>query len=94
MRTTLFIFFLALATPATAQSSGCVQLGNKSTDQRVWWLCPRGEVFEAEYRYYGNWSDPYPLRTQYAPCPWMEHVSAWLCTSARYACTTTACRKL
>jgi len=87
-------FLLASAAAEThAQSAGCVLIGNPDTDQRVWRLCPNGAAFEQEYRYWGNRSSFYPIRTEYAPCRWESATNSWSCRTVRYACTPSSCSR-
>jgi hypothetical protein len=83
---------LAVAAHGTqAQTAnGCISYGNQKTDF-TWRLCPAGEKYERQYRYFGVWSDFYRVASDAGACNWVANRSGWVCPDRTIKCDTRRC---
>jgi hypothetical protein len=87
----LFAAYLTFGFAAAAQpAEGCVAYGDEKTDF-TWRLCPAGEKFERQYRYFGVWSDFYKVRSDAGACNWSAGSSAWMCPDRTIRCDSRKC---
>jgi hypothetical protein len=87
-----FVVLCAIANFEThAQGAdGCVAYGNEKTDF-TWRLCPAGEKYERQYRYFGVWSDFYRVSSETGACNWSANRSSWVCPDRTIRCDAKRC---
>ncbi|MCC6780068.1 MAG: hypothetical protein IT537_26115 [Hyphomicrobiales bacterium] len=88
----LVAFVTALAcAPGASAADACASYGDERTDF-TWLLCPDGKKYERQYRYFGVWSDFYPVPGNAGACTWSGARSAWICPDATIVCNGLRCR--
>ena len=71
-------------------ADGCVAYGNDKTDF-TWRLCPGGEKYERQYRYFGVWSNFYRVTSETGACNWSATRSSWVCPDRTIRCDAKRC---
>ena len=85
----LVAVWIAAASVSSAKAAdGCVDYGDTKTDF-TWRLCPAGEKYERQYRYFGVWSDFYRVNSYTGACNWSA--DRWVCPDRTIRCTATRC---
>ena len=84
------IWFLGASTGGMAAVERCVAYGDENTDF-TWRLCPDGEKYERQYRYYGVWSRFYRVARDVGACQWSPLRSSWICPDVVIRCNTERC---
>src|ERR1700704_2579754 len=75
----LVAVWIASASVSGAKAAdGCVAYGDSKTDF-TWRLCPAGEKYERQYRYFGVWGSFYSVRSRTGKCDWSASKSSWVC---------------
>jgi hypothetical protein len=79
------------AAPVSAQAADrCIAYGDVKTDF-TWRLCPAGEKYERQYRYFGVWSDFYRVNSEIGACRWSASASSWVCPDRTIRCDARSC---
>ena len=87
----LVAVWMAAASVSGAQAAdGCIAYGDSKTDF-TWRLCPAGEKYERQYRYFGVWSDFYRVNSYTGVCNWSAERATWTCPDRAIRCTATRC---
>ena len=68
----------------------CVAYGDDNTDF-TWLLCPAGEKYERQYRYFGVWSKFYGVKSYTGACDWSAPKSSWVCPEKVIRCDAKRC---
>ncbi len=82
----------AVATsPSGAKAADrCMAYGNEKTDF-TWRLCPAGEKYERQYRYFGVWGVFYRVSSETGACRWAAAQSSWVCPERTIRCDARSC---
>ena len=82
------VWMAAASVSGAKAADGCVAYGDSKTDF-TWRLCPAGEKYERQYRYFGVWSDFYRVNSYTGTCNWSA--DRWVCPNRTIRCTATRC---
>jgi hypothetical protein len=80
----------AAFTSAAEAQDRCVAYGDANTDF-TWRLCPAGEKYERQYRYFGVWSNFYSVKSYTGKCDWSAEKSSWQCPDRTIRCDSKRC---
>src|SRR6478736_3749176 len=81
---------IPITTYGAKAADRCTAYGDVKTDF-TWRLCPAGEKYERQYRYFGVWSEFYRVSSETGACRWSAPQSSWVCPERTIRCDARGC---